>query len=207
MIALYPQRRNGSKEETMQKKKSTLLLAQMAILIALQAVMTFTPLGFILVPPVSITLMHIPVIVGAILMGPVRGGILGASFGIFAMIKASTAAASPMDLAFSPFLSGEPVASIVLCILPRILLGVVAGLLFAALRKRMKGQVPAIAISGIVATFCHSFLVLGLLSLLFSALPLKQVLALVVGVNCLLEMLAAGIIATAICKPLLRLQK
>ena len=99
--------------------QKTLRLAQLAILIALEAVLTFTPLGFILVPPISITLMHIPVIVGAVLMGPVDGGILGLSFGVFSMIKASTAAASPADMAFSPFLSGEPVSSIVMCIIPR----------------------------------------------------------------------------------------
>ena len=74
--------------------KQTLRLAQLAILIALEAVLTFTPLGFIMVPPISITLMHIPVIVGAVLMGPVDGGILGHSFGVISMIKASTAAAS-----------------------------------------------------------------------------------------------------------------
>ena len=107
--------------------KQTLRLAQLAILIALEAVLTFTPLGFIMVPPISITLLHIPVIVGAVLMGPVDGGILGLSFGVFSMIKASTAAASPADMAFSPFLSGEPVSSIVMCIIPRILLGVIAG--------------------------------------------------------------------------------
>ena len=45
--------------------QKTLRLAQLAILIALEAVLTFTPLGFIMVPPISITLMHIPVIVGA----------------------------------------------------------------------------------------------------------------------------------------------
>lgn len=94
--------------------QKTLRLAQLAILIALEAVLTFTPLGFIMVPPISITLMHIPVIVGAVLMGPVDGGILGLSFGVFSMIKASTAAASPADMAFSPFLSGEPVSSIVM---------------------------------------------------------------------------------------------
>ena len=96
------------------RNQNTRTLAQLAILIALLAVLTFTPIGFIMVPPVSITLMHIPVIVGAMLMGPKQGGVLGLAFGLFSMIKASTAAASPVDMAFSPFLSGEPVASLVL---------------------------------------------------------------------------------------------
>ena len=55
------------------RNQNTRTLAQLAILIALLAVLTFTPIGFIMVPPVSITLMHIPVIVGAMLMGPKQG--------------------------------------------------------------------------------------------------------------------------------------
>lgn len=184
--------------------QKTLRLAQLAILIALEAVLTFTPLGFIMVPPISITLMHIPVIVGAVLMGPVDGGILGLSFGIFSMIKASTAAASPADMAFSPFLSGEPVSSIVMCIIPRILLGVIAGALYLLLSKKIKNGVLSMGISAVVATFCHSMMVLVLLSVLFQSLPLKAVLASLIGVNCLLEMLAAAVVAVAVCKPLQR---
>lgn len=185
--------------------RKTLRLAQLAILIALEAVLTFTPLGFILVPPISITLMHIPVIVGAVLMGPVDGGILGLSFGVFSMIKASTAAASPADMAFSPFLSGEPVSSIVMCIIPRILLGVIAGGLYLLLSKKIKNGVLSMGISAVAATFCHSVMVLVLLSVLFQSLPLKAVLAALVGVNCLLEMLAAAVVAVAVCKPLQRI--
>ncbi len=184
--------------------QKTLRLAQLAILIALEAVLTFTPLGFIMVPPISITLMHIPVIVGAVLMGPVDGGILGLSFGVFSMIKASTAAASPADMAFSPFLSGEPVSSIVMCIIPRILLGVIAGALYLLLSKKIKNGVLSMGISAVAATFCHSMMVLVLLSVLFQSLPLKAVLASLIGVNCLLEMLAAAVVAVAVCKPLLR---
>lgn len=184
--------------------QKTLRLAQLAILIALEAVLTFTPLGFIMVPPISITLMHIPVIVGAVLMGPVDGGILGLSFGVFSMIKASTSAASPADMAFSPFLSGEPVSSIVMCIIPRILLGVIAGGLYLLLSKKIKNGVLSMGISAVVATFCHSMMVLVLLSVLFQSLPLKAVLASLIGVNCLLEMLAAAVVAVAVCKPLQR---
>ena len=43
----------------------TMRLAQLAMLIAIQAILTFTPLGFIMIPPISITIMHIPVIIGA----------------------------------------------------------------------------------------------------------------------------------------------
>ena len=42
----------------------TRALVQLSLLIALEAVMAFTPLGFIMIPPISITILHIPVIIG-----------------------------------------------------------------------------------------------------------------------------------------------
>ena len=177
-------------------------IVQLAILIALEAVLTFTSLGFIMIPPISITLLHIPVIIGAILMGPSAGGILGLAFGLFSMLKASTAAASPADRAFSPFLSGSPLSSVVMCILPRVLLGVIAGGLYLLLSRKVKGDAVSMGVSAVAATFLHSMMVLGLLSLLFQALPLKDVIAALIGVNCLLEMLAAAVVTAAVCVPL-----
>ena len=174
-------------------------MVQLAILIALEAVLTFTSLGFIMIPPISITLLHIPVIIGAILMGPSAGGILGLAFGLFSMLKASTAAASPADMAFSPFLSGSPLSSVVMCILPRVLLGVIAGGLYLLLSRKVKGDAVSMGVSAVAATFLHSMMVLGLLSLLFQALPLKDVIAALIGVNCLLEMLAAAVVTAAVC--------
>ena len=177
-------------------------MVQLAILIALEAVLTFTSLGFIMIPPISITLLHIPVFIGAILMGPSAGGILGLAFGLFSMLKASTAAASPADMAFSPFLSGSPLSSVVMCILPRVLLGVIAGGLYLLLSRKVKGDAVSMGVSAVAATFLHSKMVLGLLSLLFQALPLKDVIAALIGVNCLLEMLAAAVVTAAVCVPL-----
>ncbi len=59
----------------------TVQLTQLTLLIALLAVLTFTPIGFIQIPPVAITILHIPVIVGAVVMGPKYGGILGGDRG------------------------------------------------------------------------------------------------------------------------------
>ncbi len=196
-----------------QTHAKTLKLAQLAMLIAIEAIMTFLPIGFILIPPVSITLLHIPVIVGAILMGPLYGGILGGSFGLFSLIKASFAATSPIDMAFSPFLSGAPLQSIIMSIVPRILLGVIAAYLFILLKKLFKNEVAAILISALLATACHTILVLGSLWLLFNSLALEGGITLVaifgtvITINGLLEMAAAGLVATAVCKPLLAFQR
>ena len=181
----------------------TMRLAQLAMLIAIQAILTFTPLGFIMIPPISIKIMHIPVIIGAVTMGPLFGGILGASFGVMSMLKATFAAASPADIIFSPFISGTPVQSLILCVVPRILLGVIAAWLFIGLKKLIKNETASIGLSAGIATLCHSAMVLGLMWFLFDSLPLKEVFATMMSLNCLLEIAMAVVVGMAVCKPLL----
>lgn len=181
-------------------------MTQLSLLLALEIIMSFTVLGFISIPPVSITLMHIPVIVGAILLGYKGGIFLGAAFGILSMIRATFAAAGPVDVMFNPAASGNPVGSIVMAVLPRILLGVVAVLVYNLLKEKIRPAL-AMSIAAIAATFVHSFGVLGLLSVLFSALPLKEVFATLIGFNCILEALAAVLLTSAICTGVLKYKK
>lgn len=188
------------------RKNNTLRLTQMALLIAIQLILSFTPLGFIILPGLAaVTIMHSPVIVGGIVMGPVCGGILGLVFGLLSMYKATTAATSVVDQAFSPFLSGAPVQSVVMCIVPRILLGVLAALLFRALFKRLKSQGVSVAVSAGLATVSHTVLVLGCLWALFDGLALKDIFLTIVTLNGLLEIAVAVLVAVAVCRPLLRL--
>ena len=81
-------------------------------------------------------------------------------------------------------------------------LGVIAGGLYLLLSRKVKGDAVSMGVSAVAATFLHSMMVLGLLSLLFQALPLKDVIAALIGVNCLLEMLAAAVVTAAVCVPL-----
>lgn len=189
-------------------KTDTRKLTQLALLIAIQLILSFTPLGFIILPGmVSITIMHIPVIVGGIVMGPMYGGILGLVFGLLSMYKATTAATSVVDQAFSPFLSGAPVQSIIMCIVPRILLGVVAALVFRLLEKRIKSRGLAIAVSAAIASIMHTVLVLGCLWALFDSLPLKSVFLTLVTLNGFSEIAVAVLVAVGVCRPLLRLTR
>ena len=54
------------------------------------AVLGMTPLGFIPVGPTRATIMHLPVIIGAIMEGPIVGGLVGLIFGLFSMFQAVT---------------------------------------------------------------------------------------------------------------------
>jgi uncharacterized membrane protein len=188
----------------MKRKFTVRQLTQFSLLLALEIILGVTPLGLIMIPPVAITLLHIPVIIGAIVMGPVVGMMLGGVFGIIAMIKATMVAVSPIDLMFSPFLSGNPIGSIFICLIARILLGLFAGLLFKALRPVSQNNIWSIGISALVATILHTIMVLGGLWLFFQAFPFITVFATIASLNGGLEVLAAALIAVPVCKPLLK---
>lgn len=201
----------------MKKRYSARQLTQFSLLLALEVILGVTPLGLIMIPPVAVTLMHIPVIIGAIVMGPGAGMLLGGTFGIIAMIKATTTAVSPVDILFSPFLSGKPLASIFICVVCRVLLGLFAGLLFRALNPLFKNNLWSIGISAIGATILHTIMVLGSLWLFFSpvlqealgasASGIGLILGTIFSLNGGLEILAAAVIAVPVCKALLKYNK
>lgn len=110
------------------KKESTLTIKKMTtvgILGGISIVLGMTPLGFIPVGPTRATIMHIPVIIGAIVEGPLVGGLIGLIFGLFSMFQAAT---NPTPVSFV-FLN--PVVSI----LPRVLIGVVTYYVYEFLNK------------------------------------------------------------------------
>lgn len=185
----------------MNTTKKTTQFTRLAILVALLVVLAYTPLGFIAIPPISITLMHIPVIIGSLMLGASYGGVLGLVFGLISMIKATTSP-NPADLVFSPFASGLPLASLIMCIGPRVVLGVLPALLNKWLVKVFKHSGISYALSACLSTGVHTLLVLGALSLFFKALPIQTIFVYIIGVNGVLEMIAAGILAVGICVPL-----
>lgn len=194
----------------MNTSKKTRVLIQFSLLLAIQLILGFTPLGLIMVPPVAITLLHIPVIVCGVVMGPLYGGLLGAVFGIISMSKAITSAVSPGDLLFNPLVSGSPVASVVMCLVPRILLGVLAALLYRLFCRLLAKWQPgrrtplAIGAAAVLGTALHTMMVLGCLMLFFEAVPLKTVFGAVFTVNGGLEILAAVLVAVPVGTALLR---
>ena len=87
-------------------KFDTRRMASLAMLCGILLVMGMTGIGFVPLPLIKATTMHIPVILGAILLGPKAGGILGGLFG-FCSIWANTTAPGLMAFAFSPFMSND----------------------------------------------------------------------------------------------------
>lgn len=128
-----------------------------AVLGALSIVFAITPLGYIpWFGGISITIMHIPVILAAILEGPVAGTVVGLVFGLTSLIKAATAPTGPVDVLFT-----NPLVSV----LPRLLIGIVAWLVFAAFRGRLKPVAAGFAaFAGTVTNTVFVLLMLGLTS-------------------------------------------
>lgn len=108
-----------------EKKLTLRKLVIVGILGGISAILGLTPLGFIPIGPTRATIMHIPVIIGAIMEGPLVGGLVGLIFGIFSMFQAVT---NPTPVSFV-FLN--PLVSI----LPRVLIGIVSYYVYEAFRK------------------------------------------------------------------------
>lgn len=201
----------------MQKKTNVRLLTQMALLTALMLVMAFTPLGYIPLPFMNATTMHIPVIIGACLLGPKMGGVLGGLFGITSVVRA-TISPNLTSFVFTPFYSFSPEfhgswTSLIVAIVPRILIGVCAGLVFMVLKKLIHNETISLAVSGFVGSMVNTIGVMGLIYLLFGeqyaaaggtdpSLLLGVIMG-VVGLNGVPEAIIAAVLTAAVSKAVL----
>lgn len=179
-------------------------MVQFSMLLTIELILGFTPIGLIMIPPVAITLLHIPVIICGIVMGPLFGGGLGLVFGLISMLKAVTAAVSPIDLLFNPVASGNALASVVMCLVPRILLGVFSALLFKGFQKLFKKRLLATGFSAVLATVLHTLMVLGCLFLFFDQNFLLLVLGTILTLNGGLEIALAALVALPVSTALLK---
>lgn len=122
--------------------KKTLSMVMTGLFMAIIAVMTFIPnVGYINLIVIKATLLHVPVIVGSIVLGPKKGAVLGATFGITSLIK-NTLEPSLLSFAFSPFYQVGDIGgngwSVVIALVPRILVGVIPYFVFTGIEKLLK---------------------------------------------------------------------
>ena len=154
-----------------EKKHDTRWMVSVALMAAIVIVLANTPLGMIQLPIIKATTVHIPVIIGAVLLGPSAGAILGFVFGMCSMIS-NTMAPTLLSFAFSPVMSttGIPGAlkAIWISVGCRILIGVAAGWLWILLSKLKVNQVIALPIVGFVGSMVNTITVMGSIYLLFA---------------------------------------
>lgn len=206
--------------------KKTQEMVLTAIFSAIIIAMANIPyLGYLNLGVINATLIHIPVIIGAILIGPKAGAFLGFVFGATSLIRA-TFQPNLTSFAFSPFYAGGNMGSLVICFVPRILIGIVSYYVFYGLvnglkkhRKENKKsgarETVSLFLSGIAGSMTNTLLVMNLIFVLFSdqygavegVTGSEEIYLFIVGVivmNGIPEAIVAGILTAMVCKVMLK---
>ena len=199
------------------EKKGTRWMVSVALMAAIIVVLANTPLGMIQLPIIKATTVHIPVIIGAILFGPMAGAILGGVFGICSLIS-NTMAPTLLSFAFSPFLAGNlvgAVKAIWISVGCRVLIGVAAGWLWILFRKIKMNTYLGLAITGFAGSMVNTVMVMGSIYFLLAQqyaqakeVAVTAVFGLIMGTvtaSGIPESIAAAILVTVIGKVLTRL--
>ena len=200
------------------KKMDTRYMATLAMFCGILLVMGATGIGFIPLPVIKATTMHIPVILGAVLLGPAAGAVLGGVFGLCS-ISANTTSPGLLAFAFSPFMTTEGLPGVLkslwIALGCRILLGVIAGWLWKGMKRVLKQDYLALPVTAAIATICHTILVMGSIYLLLAQqyaqaknVAITAVFGLVMGTvtaSGIPEAIIAAVLVTVIGKALLHL--
>ena len=190
-------------------------LVELAVLIAIILIMAFTPIGYIKTLGLEITLIVVPVCVGAVTLGPLAGLILGTVFGLSSFIQC---------FGFSAFgaalLSINPVLAFIVCVPTRMLMGWLTGVIFKALRKTPHGKTIATPLACLIGPILNTVFFMSTLCICFyntdyiqgfvSDLGATNVLlfiVLFVGINGLVEAIASFVVGTAISIPIAKIVK
>lgn len=155
----------------MVKNQKTSDMVKMALFVALIILLSVTPLGYIPLGAINATTIQMPVIIGAVLFGWKKGAVLGGVFGITSLLK-NTIQPNLTSFVFSPFVPvfGEESGSlwaIVISLLPRIMIGVSAALVFALLTKLKINKTLSSAVAGFCGSLINTVLVMGGIWLFF----------------------------------------
>lgn len=199
------------------KKIDIRWMVSVALMSAIIVVLANTPLGMIQLPIIKATTVHIPVIIGAILLGPRAGAILGFVFGVCSLIS-NTIAPTLLSFAFSPFMSttGLPgvLKAIWISVGCRVLIGVAAGWIWILFKKIKLNQIVALALTGFIGSMVNTVTVMGSIYLLFAKqyaeakdVAVTAVWGLVMGTvtaSGIPEAIAAAVIVAVVAKVLLK---
>lgn len=188
--------------------KKTNDLTLLGVMTAIILIMIIVPgLGFIPVGTMNATIVHIPVIILAIVKGPKMGAILGAVFGIASIIN------NLLRPVVTSYIFINPVVSV----FPRVMIGLVAGILFGVLNKLIKNNSVSVGISAAVGSLVNTVGVLSLTFILYGRGFLEATgrtgstiigtLLTIASTNGVVEMILAIVISTPIALALLKLEK
>lgn len=190
--------------------KNTKTIVMYGLLTAIIILMAFTPLGYLKTPGLEITFITIPVIVGAVILGPAAGAVLGGIFGLTSFAQAFGMSAFGVEL-----MSINPIFTFIVCMVPRILMGWCCGLIFKAFKNK-DSLLPYFTASVSGALLNTLFFMTALLALFGNCEYIKNMqggnniivfAALFVGINGVVEAIVAAIAGTAISRAVSKLKK
>ena len=199
------------------KRVNTRFLAQLALLIAIQVVMRVLGLGRVPIGPLNMSFLTLPIAIGAMLMGPLTGAILGGVFGLFCLRDAISGAGGMTSF----FFQNNPVSTVILCVGMRILMGVCCGLIFKAVSKLDRDEKTwSYFVGALSAPLLNTIFFMGYIILMFynteyiqnivatkDALNPLHFVVLLVGVQGLIEAVSVAIIGGILTKVLSKVVK
>lgn len=196
-------------------------LVQMAIFAALIVVLAFTPfIGYIPLGFTRATIIHIPVIIGSLILGPKKGAVLGGVFGLTSFIN-NTINPTLTSFVFTPFYSlGEysgGIGSVIICFIPRILIGVVPYYVYHLVKKMSKKDGVSSAgliAAGLSGALTNTLLVMNLIFVFFrdayasangvAANAVYGFILSIIGINGVPEAIVAAVITLVLGKTLMK---
>ncbi len=178
---------------TTTKTQKLVYYAMVMAIIILMAVVPF--LGFIQIPPIAITLVHIPVIIGTLLFGWKAGILFGLTFGVSSMLVAITRGAATDLLFINPLVS----------VVPRVIFGALIYPLYTLFARIFKKESATIGVTAFVSSFVHSVLVITAIFITLNmgawdVATFRTILAAVLTINITLEAVASTLIAIPLVK-------
>ncbi len=196
-------------------------MVQVALFGAIIAIMAFTPfIGYIPLGFTRATIIHIPVIIGSLLLGPKKGAALGGIFGLTSLIN-NTMNPTVTSFVFTPFYSlGEVsggVGSLIICMVPRILVGVVPFYVYSLVMRFSKKQgvsSAGLVQAGVSGALVNTLLVMNLIFVFFreayaaangvAAKAVYGFILSVIGINGVPEAIIAGALTLLVGRILMR---
>jgi uncharacterized membrane protein len=189
----------------MNKKFNTSQLVLLGLMTAILLLMAYTPLGYLNVGPLAITLNVIPVAIAAITLGPAGGAVTGAVFGLTSFLQClGVGGTSAMGAILFDI---NPLLAFIQRFVPRVLDGLLLGYIFRGVR-RVSNTYIACTVTGFCSAFLNTALFMSMLVLLFGNTEYmqglmggKNVLLFIcsfVGVNAVFEMLFSTIVTSAV---------
>lgn len=203
----------------MNRNSKTRTLTIAALLAAITFILGVTPVGYIPLGAIEITLLCIPVLIGALMEGWLVGLFLGLIFGLTSFLQIFIG----FRAALGQFLlSLGPVRTLAVIFVPRLLVPVVARGVFLLMNKARSGMInkAAYSVSALAGSATNTVFFLGMMYLLFlpqidqiseafgtTAPMLLSVIGSIVLTNGVPEAIAAVVIVTAVCMALARIYR